>query len=63
MIDKLKYLFLTIALISVVALGVIIFGSNSPNLFLVKVFGVACFIGIFGNSICVLIDVLKELNK
>ena len=59
MIKKLKYGFLVIALISVTLLGAIIFSTNSPNPVLIKIFGIACFMGIFGSSICVLI-VLKN---
>lgn len=59
MVNKLKYIFLIIALIAVTALGILIFSPSNLNLVLIKIFGIVCFIGIFGNAICVLI----ELNK
>ena len=54
LLNKMKYMFLVIALISVSILGVLIFGMNNYDPVLIKVFGGICFVGIFGNSICVL---------
>ena len=54
MINRLKYIFLIIAIISFSILGVLIFGSLSPDPVFIKVFGAVCFIGIFGNAACII---------
>lgn len=49
-----KYIFSIIAIISVSILGILIFGLNNYDPVTIKIFGGICFIGIFGNAICVL---------
>jgi len=61
MANKLNFIFLIITLISVTVLGILVFGSHSPNPMLMKIFGLICFIEIFDNALCVLIELNKRL--
>ncbi|WIV12712.1 hypothetical protein [Proteiniborus sp. MB09-C3] len=61
MVPKLKYIFLIIALAAVTALGILIFSSSNLNLVLIKIFGIACLMGLLGEGICILVESNKKM--
>lgn len=60
MIQKLKCIFLIIAIIAITTLGILIFSPSDINLILLKIFGISGLIGLWGEAICIWIEYLKR---